>query len=223
LVASADVVTTTTSVDAERFRDRSPQTRTLVLSPGYEGARVAVRGIDRQTPRRVLVLGSYAWVAKQRNIHQFLRAAAGPLGAAGVGIDVVGSVPEPFAARLRREFPSVTITGQVDDLRPYFANARMGIVAEVIGGGFKLKALDYVFNRLPIVAIAGSVEGTPLEAGRSMLEFADVDDLVDGIRTWIDDADGLDALQEAAFRACDDQFSWSERGRRLAQELNRPS
>lgn len=222
LVSSVDLITVTTTTDARLFQELSPRVQTLVLPPGYDGSRVSHRTIDRQTPRRVLVLGSYAWVAKQFNILRFLRAAANPLFAAGIGIDVVGSVPEGFAIRLRNEFPNVNVTGVVDDLRPYFASARMGIVAEEIGGGFKLKALDYVFNRLPVAALAGSVEGAPLHAGVSMLEFPDTVRLVEGIQHSIDDVQGLNAIQEAAFAACKGRFSWGDRGRRLAEELRQP-
>jgi glycosyltransferase involved in cell wall biosynthesis len=219
LVSSVDLVTVTTTTDARLFRDLNPQLRTLVLPPGYDGSGVRHRMIDRLTPRRVLVLGSYAWVAKQLNILRFLRAAVGPLATAGIGIDVVGSIPDEFAARLRNEFPTVNVTGVVSDLRPYFARARIGIVAEEIGGGFKLKALDYVFNRLPVAALAGSVEGTPLRAGVSMLEFPDTVRLVEGIQQSIDDVQGLNAIQETAFAVCKGRFNWGDRGRRLAEEL----
>ena len=36
--------------------------------------------------------------------------------------------------------------GFVEDLETIFRSVRIGIVAERIGGGFKLKTLDYIFN-----------------------------------------------------------------------------
>ena len=219
LVFSADLVTATTSVDAELFRSTAPERRILVLSPGYDGPVVQRRTIDHQTPRRVMLLGSYGWVAKQLNLHRFLGVAAEPFADENIGIDVVGTIPDDYARRVRADFPSVTVTGAVADLAPHFDRARIGIIAEEIGGGFKLKALDYVFNRLPIVALSDSVAGMPLLPGHSILEFDDVNRMVEGIVDAIDDFARLNALHQAAMEACAHRFDWLDRGRQLASAL----
>jgi glycosyltransferase involved in cell wall biosynthesis len=219
LVDAADLVTVNTSDDADLYRRHAPDQRYLVLTPGYDGSAVVARVIDAETPRRITLLGSYAWIAKQLNLWRFLEAGADRLARAGIGIDVVGSAPDDFADRLRASFPDVTVTGPVDRVEPYLARARMGIVAEEIGGGFKHKVLHYVFNRLPVASLAGSVAGTPLVPGESILEFADMDSLVGGIIGSIDDLTKLNAVQEAAFSATDGQFGWAERGMALAESL----
>jgi glycosyltransferase involved in cell wall biosynthesis len=219
LVKMSDLVTTNTMVDADLFRERTPDQRYLVLSPGYDRSRVELRTIDRETPRRVVVLGSYGWVAKQLNLWRFLKAAAKPLARAGIGIDVVGWAPDDVVAKFREAFPTVAVSGSVETVSPYLTGARIGIVAEEIGGGFKHKVLDYVFNRVPVAALAGSVAGVPLVPGDSMLEFADMTSLVEGIIEMIDDVSRLDAIQQAAFSACDGQFDWMDRGRALAGTL----
>ena len=40
-------------------------------------------------------------------------------------------------------------TGTVPDVTRYMDEARIAIVPERNGGGFKLKVLEYVFNRIP--------------------------------------------------------------------------
>lgn len=219
LVEAADLVTVNTEADAELFREASPNRRMLVLTPGYQGPVVQRRVIDDQCPRRVLLLGSYGWIAKQINVERFLSLAAQPLARASIGIDVVGSIPDDFAARLRADFPNVNVTGAVQDLGLYLTRARIGIVADEIGGGFKHKALDYVFSRVPIAALSGSVVGAPLVPDVSILQFNDIGQMVEGLVQTIDDFRRLNAIQEAAFQACTGQFEWSDRGRRLADEL----
>ncbi len=219
LVRTADLVTTNTLVDADLYRIHSPDRKYLVLTPAYDRSRVERRSITAETPRRVLLLGSYGWVAKQLNLWRFLEAAAEPLAAAGVGIDVVGWAPDAVVARVAAAFPSVAVSGSVDDVSPYLARARLGIVAEEIGGGFKHKVLDYVFHRVPVAALEGSVAGMPLVSGMSMLESADLPGLVESIIGAVDDFARLDAIQEAAFEACDGRFKWADRGRALAETL----
>ena len=219
LVEDSDLVTVVSNHDAALFRRRAPSKRYLVLTPGYDEAPVTARTIDKTRPRRVVLLGSYAWIAKQLNLWRFLQEGAGPLGRAGIGIDIVGMMPADFEHRIRATFPGVTLTGQVDRVEPYLAQARLGVVAEQIGGGFKLKVLDYVFNRLPVASLAGSVAGTPLAAGDSIVEFPDVAQLVKGIIGMIDDVPLLNAVQEAAYRACQGRFVSADRGIALAAAI----
>lgn len=219
LVNAADLVTVNTDYDADLYRRHAPDQRYLVLTPGYDGSAVGGRMIEAQTPRRITLLGSYAWFAKQLNLWRFLEAGAGPLARAGIGIDIVGWTPDDFANRLRGSFPDVTVTGPVDRVEPFLARTRLGIVAEEIGGGFKHKVLRYVFNRVPVASLAGSVAGTPLVAGQSILEFPDLSRLVAGVIETIDDLARLNAVQEAAFRACEGRFAWADRGRALAEAM----
>jgi glycosyltransferase involved in cell wall biosynthesis len=219
LVDRADLVVANTEADAALYRRRAPDRRFLVVSPAYDGRVVAARMIGRDTPRRILLLGSYGWEAKQRNLVRFLQAAARDLHRAGIAIDVVGSAPDDFVARLRTRFAGVTITGPVASVAAYLDATRLGVVAEEIGGGFKHKVLDYAFNRVPIVALAGSVVGTPLVPGDSILEYPDLASLVSGVTATIDDFGRLNDLQEAAFRAVDGRFNWADRGRLLAATL----
>ncbi len=220
LVDATDLVTVITDDDGDQFRRHTPDSRYLLLTPAYEGSGVATRTIDAATPRRITLLGSYASFTKQLNLWRFLDVGAGPLARAGIGIDVVGLMPDDFSNRLRTAFPDVTVTGQVDRVEPHLAKARMGVVAEGLGGGFKLKVLDYVFNRLPVASLAGSVAGTPLLDGESILEFPDLARLVEGVIATIDDLPRLNAVQEVAFRACDGRFAWADRGRALVAALS---
>jgi glycosyltransferase involved in cell wall biosynthesis len=219
LVEMADLVTVNTEHDAELYRRQASDQRFVVLTPGYDGPRLPRRVLDEMTPRRITVLGSYGWVAKQRNLWRFLDAAAEPLRQVGIGIDVVGSGPDRFTERLRLAFPNVAVTGTVDHVQPYLAKSRMGVVAEEIGGGFKHKVLSYVFNRVPVACLTGSVEGAPLVPGESILEFADLASLVEGVIRSIDNFALLNDLQRAAYMACADHFEWADRGRVLAETL----
>ena len=77
-------------------------------------------------------------------------------------LQIVGSAEPDYLAGLRRRYPSVDFVGPVADVVPYMASARIALVPDLLGG-FKLKGLDYVFNRLPILSMRGSLPGMPLE------------------------------------------------------------
>ena len=218
IVDAASLVTVVTAEDAELFGTQ-PGTPVLVLVPGYADRVLDDRRITDALPRRAVVLGSFDWVAKRMNLEELLAVADARFAAAGIELVVVGRGPEDWLARLRSGTTATTFTGFVDSVVEHLDDARIGIVAERSGGGFKMKVLHYVFNRVPVAELSGSVAGMPLEPGVSELRADTVEALVDAVIDAIDDVDRLDALQRAAFDACADRFDWSARGRELLAAL----
>ncbi len=215
LVDAADLVTAITEEDARQYLARRPDRRVEVLTPGYAGGHGAGRRITAATPRRAVIVGSFDWVAKRMNLEQFV-AVADPLFAAhGAELQVIGSAEEAFLNRMRRNASATQFTGRVDDVLDFMRNARIALVAERHGGGFKLKVLDYIFNHMPILALSGSVAGVPLRHDDGILLYEDYESLARGVLQVIDDCDRLNQLQDRAYAACRDQFDWTSRGERL--------
>jgi len=219
LIAHADAVTAISHEDAHLFRTSSPDKRFDVLPPPYTGARLASRTIDQDTPRRVVIAGSYDWMPKRVNLEEFLAAATPRFRRAGVELQVIGSAEPAFLAGLRRKYPEVDFTGAVDNITGFLAQARLGIVAERVGGGLKLKVLDYAFHGLPIAALSGSINGTPLVDRESAL-FADGHaELAQVVLSSIDDFRLLNRLQRAAYAACAAMFDHDSIGRQLTRVI----
>lgn len=218
LLEAASLVGANTDVDAALFAREHPDRRYLLLAPGHDGPTSPPRD-PQALPRAAVVVGSFGWIAKQSNLLRFLGLAVRPFTDAGAELMVVGTMPAQFQALLARRFPSVKVTGAVDDVAPWLARARIGVIAEEIGGGFKHKALSYVFNRLPIAALDGSCVGLPLTPGDGILSFADMPGLVAGTLAAIDDVPRLRRLEAAALGACEGRFDWADRGRALVGAL----
>lgn len=105
------------------------------------------------------------------NLSAFLEAADPILQNAGVGVDVVGEGSDSFRKIWEARVKATRFRGFVPDLGEFLARRRMGLVVEQTGGGFKLNVLDYIFNRVPIAAIRGSIAGLPLTPGLHYLSF----------------------------------------------------
>jgi len=134
---------------------------------------------------------------------------------AGIGIDVVGEMPASLRKAWEARVKATQFHGFVEDLGEFLAGRRMGLVVEKTGGGFKLKTLDYIFNRLPIAAIRGSVAGLPLTPELHYLSFESMPGLAQGVAAVIDNIERLNSLQQAAYEKCNAGFDWSDRGRTL--------
>jgi glycosyltransferase involved in cell wall biosynthesis len=147
------------------------------------------------------------------NLAEFLAAADELFGQRRIELWVVGTVPERL--RCDNRYRATRFLGYVEDLAPIFDMVRIGIVAEKTGGGFKMKSLDYIFSRVPVAAIAGSLAGLALIANRDYLSFETIDELAWGIAAAVDDIGRLNALHQAAYERCRGAFDWSDRGRTL--------
>jgi glycosyltransferase involved in cell wall biosynthesis len=209
ITRSATLFSTITSEDRNRFGNLP---NSIVLTPGYAGVPADARTITATTPRRFVLFGSALWLAKQMNLIEFVEAADELFARQQIELWVVGRVPDHMHGRSVR---ATRFLGFVEDPRPIFRTARMGIVPERTGGGFKLKTLDYIFNRIPIAALNGSTSGLPLVPGLHYLSFPSIPELAQGVAAAIDNFELLNNLQETAYAECRARFDWADRGRAL--------
>jgi glycosyltransferase involved in cell wall biosynthesis len=228
MVANADLVTSNTPDDCRRFsadaqrrgRGRGECRSVVFLPPGYAGLRLAARAIDASVPRRAIMVGSLDWPMKRIAMEAFLEAGASVLARAEVELQIVGEAEPRYLADLRRRFPAVDFVGRVDDVRPYMRQARLALVPDLLGG-FKLKGLDYVFNRLPILAMRVALPGMPLKQGTSIGLFDSHGALAEGVLALIDDFSELNARHARAYDACANRFDWQRIGQHLMRHITR--
>jgi hypothetical protein len=151
------------------------------------------------------------------NLIEFLAVADELFYRNQIELWIVGNVPAHL--RTDKHFRATRFLGFVEDLQPIFRSVRIGIVAERTGGGFKLKTLDYIFNRVPIAAIKGGVAGLPLTPDVHYLSFETMSDLAQGVAAVTDDIERLNFLHRAAFDKCESCFNWIDRGRTLSNAI----
>jgi len=197
LLRDADVVLCVSSNDRDRFREMGANADLAVVNPVHTSPAHFV-GINRDTPRRVVLIGSFHWRAKQQNLVSFLKARTAVSSGASIAVRVVGSMPEPFRLKIIESFPDIDITGPVHRIEDHLDGCRIGVIPEEEGGGFKLKALDYAYAGLPIFGLENAMRGLPLREGASMRAFTTMEGLWEGIIAHIGDLPMLEALRSRA-------------------------
>lgn len=219
LVRNCDLLVALTESDGAALGAINPKLQKIVLPPGYSGPKQPNRVIDHGVPRRAIIVGSFSWVAKQMNLERFLEAASVPFTLHAIELHVIGHVPSRFASRLRNRFPWVTFCGFVDDTGRELQNARVAIVPEETGGGFKLKILDYVFGRVPVAALASSLNGIPSQLKLQFMVARDLESLVTEIVETIDNTRRLNVMQNKAFALADGTFDWDANGTKFLKTV----
>jgi peptidoglycan/LPS O-acetylase OafA/YrhL len=219
LVRAADLLTTVSDEDRRSLGAALDDTRAIVLTPGYDGWSAPARRIGADTPRRVILMGSFQWVVKRENLVRFLALADPVFLEHGIELDVIGDVPADLLPELRARCRATRFHGFVSDVEPLFARARLGVVPEYIGGGFKLKFLDYIFGRLPVATLSQAAAGLPPELRRTLLTNDTLDGLVRAIASHMDRIGELNRMQERAFALAHERYRWNTRGDELRQAI----
>jgi glycosyltransferase involved in cell wall biosynthesis len=86
----------------------------------------------------------------------------------GATLTIVGRDDAPIAGALRRA-PGVRVTGYVEDVAPYYDNARALVVPLRSGGGMRVKILETLARGLPIISTTIGCEGIEAIPGVHLL------------------------------------------------------
>ncbi len=81
---------------------------------------------------------------------------------------IVGQRPHKRLEALRHH-PAITLTGAVEDVRPYLAGSAVYVVPLRIGGGTRFKILEAAALRCAMVSTTLGCEGFPVQHGRELL------------------------------------------------------
>lgn len=221
LARTADLLTTITDNDAKSFREIRSRGPILTLTPGYDGPVVRDRTITTDTPRRVVIVGSFHWIVKRENLARFIACADRLFAEHGIELVIAGDVPPDLRSSFEASVRATRFAGFLADLSPVLSEARIAVVPELIGGGFKLKFLDYFFARVPVATIGAAAAGLPADMRKELLTSDDLDGLARVIVEQIDRLDSLNRMQSEAFALAQTLYRWEDRGAQLLHAIER--
>lgn len=207
----ADRVVCVSEADAAALRTLDPTLRPAVIPNGIDTsfyARARVRPLDLP-PHSLVFTGTMdyrpnvdamLWLVDQ--VWPQITAAA-----PDARLYIVGQRPHPRLDRLRGD-PAITLTGAVDDTRPYIAGAGAYVIPLQVGGGTRFKLLEALALQAPVVSTTLGVEGFAVTDGREVLLADDAGRFAQAVLTVWRQPDLRRALGQAglAFAA---RYDWS--------------
>ncbi len=125
----------------------------------------------------------------------------------GVRLFVVGKQP-PAAVRALAADPTITVTGFVDDIRPYLWRATVGIDPLRIGAGLQNKVLEGMAAGLPMVVTTVANEGIGATPGRDVLVGDDPAAFARVTISLLQNAAERRAIAAASRRFVTERWSW---------------
>ncbi|HEX2571062.1 MAG TPA: glycosyltransferase [Polyangia bacterium] len=165
LYGIADVYAVPTGVDTDYFSPLGASATTYA-----DGPRVVPTRQPRE-PYELVFTGSMDWLANEDAILYFAESILPSIArqVPQVKVTVVGRNPTPRLHALAEKNPRVTLTGRVDDVRPYIDRAGAYIVPIRVGGGTRLKIYEAMAMQRAVISTTVGAEGLPVVPGQDLL------------------------------------------------------
>jgi glycosyltransferase involved in cell wall biosynthesis len=138
-----------------------------------------------------------------------------------VTLAVVGRNPYTRLVELSKRDSSITVTGWVEDVRPYMESSSAYIVPLRIGGGTRLKIFEAMAMEMPVISTSIGAEGLPVRAGRDLLLADDPDSFADSVVRVLTDERLARQLGTQAAATVRDQFNWRNAAVKFAEVLQK--
>lgn len=135
---------------------------------------------------------------------------------ANVQFLIVGSDPHPSVVKLT-ERPGITVTGFVNDVRPYLTAATVCVIPLRIARGVQNKALEAMATGRVVVATPDVITGVQATPGEHLLEARDTQEFLTQTLKVLEDSAFREALEKRARRFVEEEYSWEPLMDRFAQ------
>lgn len=122
----------------------------------------------------------------------------------------VGRSPTPDMIEVAREDPSIEITGQVDDVYPYFCESDVFVCPVRIGGGFRGKVLEAMASGVPVVSTELGAQGIPYKDGENMLIANSPEEIARGVVRLLTNRELHENISKNARKLVEQKFSWQK-------------
>lgn len=132
---------------------------------------------------------------------------------------IVGRDPSPALLERARQHPEITVTGFVDDMRPYLESASVFAAPLRYGSGIQNKILEAMAMELPVVTTSLAAAGLRVDgAGDPPVIAADGEEqFAQRLVALLGQKDELARLASAGRRFVEDHFVWSRSAEKLEE------
>ena len=162
------------SLESQWLKEHNSQVKTL---HPFIRARLSDDRSRRQN--ELLIIGSYHYRAKRRNLLHFLSEIWPHINSQFPEIRLV--IAGSNIPHLPTTTQNVRIIESPDDLHPYLSSSIAIVAPEREGGGFKMKYLDALKYNIPVITPSSSLQGTGLTSEHGFYSAESVNDYIEAI------------------------------------------
>ena len=127
-----------------------------------------------------------------------------------VHLTVVGRNPSPAMQKKIKKCPEVSLTGWVEDTRPYLAQSSLFIVPIRIGGGTRMKIFEAMAMGKAVISTTIGAEGLPLKDEENIILADDAFEFGEKTAAFLLNNKGRQVLGASAYTYVIENFGWAQ-------------
>ena len=218
-VRNADMTLATSRRDEELLTDAAPGINTAVISNGVDVDYFQPPKAQKRCPDTAVFVGATHYFPNADGIHFFMNEIFHRILARHpqFRLMIVGGNPSPSIRSYASD--NVTITGFVDDVRPYMHEASVFIVPLRMGGGTRFKVVEAMAAGIPVVSTRLGAEGIPAEHSRELMLADKPAEFAESVCTLFEQEELASQLCHAGLAFVRRHFDWPIIGAKLNSAL----
>jgi polysaccharide biosynthesis protein PslH len=203
------VVTVVADRDAAALRQLVAGARVEVIPNGVDASRFQPMPEVTATPGSIAFVGAMSFPPNVAAIEWFVTDVLPLLRTArpDVTVTVVGRDPVESVLALAAD-PAVTVTGAVDDVRPFLARAGVVVAPMVSGSGIKNKILEAMAMQRAVVATSLAAEGVAAVPGQDLLVADGAAAFAAAVESLLADPDRAASIAAAGRALVETRYTW---------------
>ncbi len=212
-----DGVISITAEDDALMQDLAPNTKFWVIPAGVDTEYFKPQPIDLEE-NTILWIGGMDW-DPNRDAVEFFAKEIFPLiveRLPDTSFIIIGSGTESLTALASRSTGKIRLLGRVPDIRTELAKAKVMICPLRVGGGMRLKLLDFFAAGKAIVSTLIGAEGNLGKDGEHLLLRDDPRSFADAVISLLESSELRGRLGANARKLAEEKYSWQS----IAKEFN---
>ena len=205
----ASLTVAVSEADRQQLVDNAPGARVRPIPTGVDLTFFARNGAH-EAPASLVFIGSMDWHPNEDAAIHFAREILPEIRrrVPDVKLTIVGRKPTPRLQAAMSE-SGARVTGTVDDVRPYMAEATVCVVPLRIGGGTRLKIFEALAMGKAVVSTTVGAEGLPVVPGRHYVRADGPGDFARAVLALLRDPMRRAALGAAGRQLVEERYSWA--------------
>jgi glycosyltransferase involved in cell wall biosynthesis len=190
---------------------RAPHARVRAIPTGVDTCYFAP-DTRAEAPARLVFTGSMDWYPNEDAMLHFMDAVLPRIrhDLPAASLAIVGRRPSARLREAAARVPNVEVTGTVDDVRPFMADAAVYVVPLRIGGGTRLKIFEALAMGKAVVSTAVGAEGLPLVPGEHFVQADDPESFARAVVSLVNDPHRRQTLGSGGRRLVEERYSWPQ-------------
>lgn len=209
-------------VDRDAVLRNCPRSTIWVAPNGVDTEYFKAQGQHRRSANQLLFTGVMDYMPNHEAMVYFIEEIF-PLVQQHVPdstLVIAGRDPLPILQDLVRHHEQITLTGFVDDLRPYFESSSMYVSPLKTGAGMKNKILEAWAMNMPVVATSVSCSGIETRDGQNILVADSPSAFADGVVRLLRDSAKSEKMAQCGRNTAESIYSWQAKTAYLESVLH---